>query len=349
VGSLNVHQSKSNDHDRLGFHPDCPTCRQDRLFGVLAPVPDFSRRLRVLLATGVLALSAGATSTSIASEPDHQEEGVLAPDQTTPPDSTPSVPSPPTSGGRDTETGRPGDALGPGAGSETVLPPEVGAGLGAPESDWPEEDGAPLETEPSQDPDLLLQVTDPAAPETLNSDDVPAPPTEPVPPDQPTTPADPPADEPGQAETTEKPPGAKRERKGRGERTLGGRSKRRGVGRNRRNQGGQRNASGDTRPQPPSNGLPAGAPDLAPSASESPAAAATPAAAPAAAPPAGIGRFHVVKPGESLWSIATGLLGPDASAVAVALEVRRLWKLNEERIDTGDPNLLRVGVKLRLR
>ena len=58
---------------------------------------------------------------------------------------------------------------------------------------------------------------------------------------------------------------------------------------------------------------------------------------------------HVVRPGESLWSIASRLLGAHASAGAIALEVRRLWRLNSERIGTGDPNVLIVGVRLRLR
>src|SRR5215208_1783497 len=75
----NVHQSGSGDHDRLGFHPDCPICGQDRLFGVLSPEPVWARRLRVLLAAGVLAVSAGATTTSVASEPDDQQEGVVVP------------------------------------------------------------------------------------------------------------------------------------------------------------------------------------------------------------------------------------------------------------------------------
>ena len=58
---------------------------------------------------------------------------------------------------------------------------------------------------------------------------------------------------------------------------------------------------------------------------------------------------HVVRPGESLWSIASRLLGAHASVGAIALEVRRLWRLNSERIGTGDPNVLTVGVRLRLR
>jgi Tfp pilus assembly protein FimV len=60
-------------------------------------------------------------------------------------------------------------------------------------------------------------------------------------------------------------------------------------------------------------------------------------------------RFHVVRRGESLWSIASALLEPGASASSIAHQVRRLWRLNEDRIGTGDPSLLRIGVKLRLR
>jgi nucleoid-associated protein YgaU len=60
-------------------------------------------------------------------------------------------------------------------------------------------------------------------------------------------------------------------------------------------------------------------------------------------------RFHVVRRGESLWSIASARLGRGASSAAVAGEVARLWALNRARIATGDPDLLPVGVRLRLR
>jgi nucleoid-associated protein YgaU len=60
-------------------------------------------------------------------------------------------------------------------------------------------------------------------------------------------------------------------------------------------------------------------------------------------------RYRVVRPGESLWSIARDLLGRGASMGQVAREVNRLWEMNEDRIATGDPDLLRIGTKLRLR
>ena len=149
--SLNIHQSKSNSHDRLGFHPDCAVCRQDRLFGVLSPHPVVARRVRVLFATGVLAFSAGLTATSVASEPDQQHEGVFVPEQS---------PAPPA-----------GDSLGPGPGGETALPYEVDPVPDSSEPDTPEEgsdDTAPLEAEPVDDPDGRLALTDPASPDALD-------------------------------------------------------------------------------------------------------------------------------------------------------------------------------------
>jgi hypothetical protein len=53
--------------------------------------------------------------------------------------------------------------------------------------------------------------------------------------------------------------------------------------------------------------------------------------------------------GESLWSIATDVLGAGATPAQVAREVHRLWKLNRDRIGSGDPDLLAVGTRLALR
>ena len=61
------------------------------------------------------------------------------------------------------------------------------------------------------------------------------------------------------------------------------------------------------------------------------------------------GRIHIVRPGESLWTIAEDLLGSDASATNIAAEVARLWEVNRERIPSGDPDLIAVGQQLKLR
>lgn len=58
---------------------------------------------------------------------------------------------------------------------------------------------------------------------------------------------------------------------------------------------------------------------------------------------------YVVQPGDCLWHIATALLPAGAGTPAIAQEVERLWRLNEERIGTGDPSLIYSGTELRLR
>jgi hypothetical protein len=110
----------------------------------------------------------------------------------------------------------------------------------------------------------------------------------------------------------------------------------------------------------------AGSPSPAQGASETatvveappPAAPSVEAPEPAPGPPAAVveaagalqgKRLHTVRPGESLWSIATTLLPPGAGNAEIASEVQRLWQLNAARIGTGDPNLILVGTILRLR
>jgi LysM repeat protein len=61
------------------------------------------------------------------------------------------------------------------------------------------------------------------------------------------------------------------------------------------------------------------------------------------------GRTHVVKPGQSLWAIAQGLVARRASIARIAFEVGRLWRLNAVRIGTGNPDLIFAGQELRLR
>lgn len=58
---------------------------------------------------------------------------------------------------------------------------------------------------------------------------------------------------------------------------------------------------------------------------------------------------YVVQPGDCLWQIAADLLGPGADTQKIEDEVGRLWRLNEDRIGTGDPNLIYAGTELQLR
>jgi hypothetical protein len=89
------------------------------------------------------------------------------------------------------------------------------------------------------------------------------------------------------------------------------------------------------------------APPPAQSASEVPITTVVQSAEPAVAVPNSASTYRV-RSGDSLWTIASDLLGPAASAAQIATEVSRLWDLNRERIGTSDPSVLPVGVLLRL-
>jgi len=56
---------------------------------------------------------------------------------------------------------------------------------------------------------------------------------------------------------------------------------------------------------------------------------------------------HVVAEGECLWSIAERRLGPAATNTQLASYIDQLWRLNAERLGTGNPNLIYTGQQLR--
>jgi hypothetical protein len=193
------------------------------------------------------------------------------------------------------------------------------------------DEAAPLEAEPVDDPDGRLPLTDPTSPDDLNAEDTPVPPTEVAPPVTPAPPDAPPLQPDADSGVVADPPPVERERASRPKKHAG-----------------QRRDHAQT--EAPREATPA---DPVPADSVPPAAAVEQAGAPTLVARVSLDlrgrRFHVVRPGESLWSIASALLEPGASARTIAHQVRRLWRLNEDRIGTGDPNLLAIGVKLRLR
>jgi LysM repeat protein len=67
--------------------------------------------------------------------------------------------------------------------------------------------------------------------------------------------------------------------------------------------------------------------------------------APPTGPPAD-GKAHVVQAGESLWSIAAQLLGSHATPARIAALVDELWRLNADRIGSGDPTMIHPGDEL---
>jgi nucleoid-associated protein YgaU len=67
------------------------------------------------------------------------------------------------------------------------------------------------------------------------------------------------------------------------------------------------------------------------------------------APPAApVGDVYVVRPGDTLWTIAERRLGPEASPLEIARFVDRLWSVNAAAIGTGSPDMIMPGQHLRV-
>jgi resuscitation-promoting factor RpfA len=326
MGSLTPHLLEPGDHGRLPFHPSCPVCRRERLHGTLSQEPVVSRRTQAVLASGVLAFSAGAPGLAGAAAPDRQAEGIAAPED-------------PAVGEIDDPAFDPG--------GETSLPFETAP---APSETAEEDDGvgAPIDAEPVDDPDGRLAPL--AAEEGAPMADDAAPVPEEVPPatgDEVSgateTPPSPPAEPPDTGEVTvPDPPADQSERRDSAYRAERERRHLDNV------PAAGVHAQEEPVLQPPTPPPPADDGYITVPATQ-PAAATAAAAGPERGSSLRGARAYVVQPGDSLWSIAKRILGADASPARIAREVDRLWSLNQERIATGDPDLLHVGTDLRLR
>jgi len=58
---------------------------------------------------------------------------------------------------------------------------------------------------------------------------------------------------------------------------------------------------------------------------------------------------YVVRSGDSLWSIAAELAGPEASPATIAEVLDRLWQENKDRIASGKADLIMPGEVLTLK
>jgi hypothetical protein len=329
--SLTDHLRDAETHDRLPFHPSCPICRQTRLSGRIVSGGVVPPRTQALLAASLLAVSATTPATAaFAAELDQQQDGTApvaqsgAPDPAASPDfdpggdptdlpaNAPPVPqtqAPADAGNDDTAPVDQGPATNP---DDPVVDPGDGSGAGSAQPPPVPADGTPPPSTPV--------ATPPPAPVGTTVD---------------TTPAPAPATETPAASATPLVPAPRTAtRATRRTRTARQEHKRPTHPADTTSQVSQTPAA-TTSPQP---------------ATPAPTAAEVPIAATAGGRGARPGdRTHTVLAGESLWAIATDLLGADATPASVAREVNQLWQLNRDQIATGDPDLLLVGTRLTLR
>jgi hypothetical protein len=331
--SFAAHLQDVDSHDRLPFHAACPICRQTRLTGTLPADALMSQRTQAMLAAGVLAVSTTApTAAALGAEQDQQQEGSAQVIQGAAPD----------------PAGRPDFDPG-GAGTDLPAAAPSMPALRSPAAPPGDDDNAPVEQSLGADADDPVVDSGDGSDEASSGTVAPPPPartptgSSEAPPASPPTPTS----AAGAPSTTSADvavsPAASTSRP---------RVARASGDRDRHPRGDERGATSRApttiarRTTPPTSNL-------------VPAAAAPARSAVEAVP--GVGaratgrvakpgdRTHTVLRGESLWAIASDLLGRDASPARVAREVHRLWQLNRDRIGTGDPELLLVGTTLVLR
>ena len=316
MASLTAHLRSRDDHGRLAFHPECPLCRGERLAGTLPRQGLVSRRAEAALAVGALAVSSATPTAVLAADSDQDKQGVVAPEQ--------------VAAGTHTDPGfEPG-------GEPTDLPFDAAPAPSLPPSEDPVDDTGAIEQEPPTNDEP--PVVDPGdATVTPGADEQEAPPAnDPIPATPPPMAPEPPPIVP----VAEAPPAPGTDAD----------APPRAQGRERKRSGEPRTRGSEPQTVP---AAPAPAPIYAPAVTTAPPTV-QPEPEPVAATTRGQtaqrgDRFHVVRRGESLWSIASDLLGDGASPARIAREVNRLWELNSARIGTGDPDLLMAETRLALR
>jgi hypothetical protein len=326
VSSLTAHLRHPDDHGRLAFHPRCPICRDERLIGALSSEGVVTRRAQAVLAAGVLLAGGAVPATALAAAAPDQEQDGTAPPQTAGGDPAVSPNFDPGGGSTDL----PFDAA---PAPETQAPPDPGNSDTAPLDQEPSSDPAPPSADPGDGSQGPADAPQPAAPVQAPAAGQP----------DTTTPTTPPGSgEPAPSPGAATPDAAPQVVTGAPQAMT--KVSQRHVARRR------------VHHPAPSASL--HTPSAAPAPAEPTGVGIVPVAAPRSSPVASIpaaqrarpgDSSHVVLSGESLWSIAGDLLGGNAAPARVAREVHRLWDLNRSQIGTGDPDLLMVGTKLRLR
>lgn len=328
MNSLSMHLRAGESHDSLPFNHSCPICRDTRLHGDLVVAPIVTLRTQAAVVAGVVALSGSAIpAAAVAAEADTTEDGTATVTQTAPADPAASVeydPGGPAAALPDPAP-TPAPAQAPAAPAADTSSDNAGDAPAGDEDDPVVDPGDEKQVAPAAVPlTPAASVVTPAAPPTPASE-LAAPAQADAVPASPPVPSVAPAPAPAVVAAPTAPRSAPRQVKQSRKRT---RAERRPT----------------TTAVVPTVVRKAAAPRPA-----------VPVAAPATSSLVGTaavsttGTAHTVRPGESLWAIASDLLGPNASPAKIAREVHRLWTMNADRIATGDPDLLIVGTRLRLR
>ena len=314
--SLSDHLRRAGDHGALPFHPDCPLCRAERLGGPLPADALVPGRTRAGILAGVIAASAAAG-------PAAALPGVAQASADPPPGA---ILGEGQSGGGAEDlpedvrlTPEEEAQIDPGSGGQSV--PEI--------PDDPVAEEVPSESVPEVPESEALPEPDAAPSPPEEAAPAPGPqaeggPTDVQPPGEPAAPPPPDPVPPAPRDPARvEPPDEEPEPRSQGRRA-------------------EDRAPDREPPAPPPESLgQAGAETPTPAV-----ASPTQGSDPDAAGPEARGSTYVVKPGDSLWSIAKSLLGPDATPAEIAREVDRLWRVNAGRIGTGNPNLILPGQRL---
>jgi hypothetical protein len=346
MASLSAHLREPGDHGRLGFHPACPVCCEQRLAGRLPDDAIVSRRAQAVVTAGVLVFSTAAPTSVLAAGTGDQEQQGSADSVAT---SDPAADADTEPGDTDdlserADTQPASDSDGTSDADDAVANPGASTRPAPAVSDRSQA-GQPVPAkEPASAPPKAKPVAGSAPAATATPPTVTAPAT-------PGAPSAPPTADPVAAV-----PATTTARVGQGRR-LATKVRTRKTADVRalvaRGQAGARIVRSVAATQSPAKRLTRTATRKAVAATQ--AAVAEPVVARSTVAVrdrrrAGPGdRVHVVLAGESLWSIANDVIGGRATVAQVAREVNRLWELNRARIGTGNRDLLPLGTRLELK
>jgi resuscitation-promoting factor RpfA len=326
----------------LTFRRDCPICRAERVQGQLPSATLLPRRACAAVTAAVLATSAVAPGIAAATD----GQGVAAPAPESPP--PPQVSEvdvgggavAPASGGSTAHDEPSADATEPSDRGARPDPragePESGAG--APAYDEPDDPSPTADPEPGGSTGSGNGSPAEPSPSPVNAPN-PAAPTEPESPSAHDTPQASPTPPPASTDPAPTPPdtreGAASERSSTEPANRSTVDTRRGSHRpartstRRAGEDGRGTGRGGTHEGKGDRARATRTTDVVDVASGEPTS-------------------YTVRPGDSLWRIAERHLGPRATTIATAQEVARLWEINQQRIGTGNPDLIFPGQTLRV-